>query len=499
MKILYHHRTASKDGQAVHIEELIVALRLIGHEVRMVAPGGEHSGTDMGTQVGWVHKLRARLPKALYELMELTYSLVAYRRLMVVAREFKPDVIYERYNLFLLAGVMLKRRLGLPLLLEVNAPLAHERGLFGGLALPWLARWAEGVAWRGADFVLPVTQVLARHVKERGVPDSRIAVIPNGINESHFSKAPSPESAKRDIGWADALVLGFTGFVRDWHGVDRVVRWLATPSAPANTKLLMVGDGPARADLEKLAAQLHVSDRVRFTGFVPREKVPAYVAAFDIALQPAVVLYASPLKLFEYLALSKAIIAPRLPNIEEVLCDEQNALLFDEAREGAFESALARLCADPSLRRRIGTAAGETIGRLGLTWNANAWRVPSLQTRQHTESTAEDDPRTYFSTLFPSRVQPGHGIFVETRLRELLSTGQVESRVIAPVPWFFFDSRTVWRIRACGSHALSRRAPRVENSVPSLSAAAQSRHDDRTIHNGARSDGGGSAAAGRGF
>ncbi len=352
----------------------------------MVAPPGAQSDSDMGAQVGWVHKLRARLPKAIYEVLEFAYSFVAYRRLAAAAREFRPDVIYERYNLFLLAGAMLKWRMGLPLLLEVNAPLAHERGLFGGLGLPWLARWAEGVAWRSADFVLPVTQVLANHVKARGVPEQRIVVIPNGINQSHFSAAPSPDVARQRLGWVDGLVLGFTGFVRDWHGVDRVVRWLSTPSAPANARLLVVGDGPARNDIERLAKDLQVSDRVRFTGFVPREQVPAYVAAFDIALQPAVVPYASPLKLFEYLALEKAIVAPMGPNIEEVLCHEQNALLFDGSQQGSLESAMTRLCADPGLRQRIGRAAGETIGRLGLTWTRNAERITELAKREQPKS-----------------------------------------------------------------------------------------------------------------
>jgi len=381
MKILYHHRTASKDGQAVHIEEMIASLRSLGHEVRVVAPGGSDDKADMGAEVSWVHKLRSRLPKSVYELLELAYSLVAYRRLASAAREFKPDVIYERYNLFLLAGVMLKRKTGLPLLLEVNAPLAQERGAFGGLGLPWLARWAEGVAWRGASFALPVTQVLARHLYERGVPEERVVVIPNGINEEHFSHAPAPQAARKTIGWPDALVLGFTGFVREWHGVDRVVRWLATPSAPVNAKLLVVGDGPARADLEKLAQEVGVFDRVRFTGFVPRDQVPAYVAAFDVALQPSVVPYASPLKLFEYLALHKAVIAPRRPNIEEVLGHEQNALLFDEAVPGAFEGSLTLLCGDTPLRARLGQAAGDTIKRLGLTWVRNAERVTDLARR----------------------------------------------------------------------------------------------------------------------
>ncbi len=380
MRILYHHRTASQDGQAVHIEELIHALREQGHEVHVVAPA---ASTAMGDEVGWVSKLRARLPKAVYELLELSYSLVAYRKLRAAMgySGFVPDVLYERYNLFLLAGVLLRRRRRLPLLLEVNAPLAQERGEFGGLGLPWLARWAEGVAWRSADFVLPVTHVLAEHVRARGVPAERIVVLPNGINEAHFAEAPDATSARHALGWPDALVLGFTGFVREWHGVDRVVRWLASDQAPKHARLLMVGDGPARAGIEALARKLSVADRVRFTGFVPRAQVPALVAAFDIALQPAVVPYASPLKLFEYLALSKAVVAPRRPNIEEVLVHERNALLFDESEAGAFESALSRLCGDPALRIQIGDGAAQSIHEQGLTWARNAERVVDLGRR----------------------------------------------------------------------------------------------------------------------
>jgi glycosyltransferase involved in cell wall biosynthesis len=382
MRILYHHRTASKDGQAVHIEEMITALREQGHEVRVVAPGGhdEPSG-QMGAEVGWVARLRARLPKAVYELLELAYTLVAYRRLAAAAREFRPDVIYERYNLFLLAGLMLKRKTGLPLLLEVNAPLAEERGKFGGLGLPRLARWAEAKAWRGADFVLPVTDVLADHVRAVGVPESRIVVIPNGINESHFAAAPSPDAAKALLGWPDALVLGFTGFVRDWHGMDRVIRWMAGEGAPANARLLIVGDGPARPDLERLAAELKLGDRVRFTGVIHRDQVPALVAAFDIALQPAVVAYASPLKLIEYLALGKAIVAPNQPNIAEVLAHDQNALLFEPGDVSGLERSLARLAHDHELRGRLGQGAYDTISRLQLTWAGNARKAVQLGAR----------------------------------------------------------------------------------------------------------------------
>lgn len=385
MKILYHHRTASKDGQAVHIEEMVHALRELGHEVLVVGPSGADDdaprggmGGGIGDEKGWVSRLRGALPRAVYELLELAYSLLAYRRLAAAARRFQPDVLYERYNLFLLAGVMLRRRLGIPLLLEVNAPLVEERSRFGGLGLTRLAAWAERTAWCGADVVLPVTQVLGGHVQARGVPASRITVIHNGINEAQFAAAPTPAEAKRALGWDDALVLGFTGFVRDWHGVDRVLHWMASAQAPAHARLLMVGDGPARPALEALARELSLGERVRFTGVVDRHDIPAHVAAFDIALQPAVVAYASPLKLFEYLALGKAIVAPRVPNLEEVLRDGDNAVMFNADQPGAFEAALSRLCNDTALRTQVAAGAHASIAQQGLTWRANAQRVAAL-------------------------------------------------------------------------------------------------------------------------
>src|SRR4051794_40171375 len=121
MKILYHHRIRSKDGQFVHLEELVHALRALGHEVLLVGPdavGHAAFGSDAGL-VAWLKK---RLPRALYEVAEWGYGFYAYRRLTKAIVAFRPDAIYERYNLFSTAGVRAKRRFKLPMLLEINAP-----------------------------------------------------------------------------------------------------------------------------------------------------------------------------------------------------------------------------------------------------------------------------------------------------------------------------------------------------------------------------------------
>lgn len=378
MKILYHHRTASRDGQAVHIDEMIAALRHLGHEIVVIAPNST-AAPSFGGSIGWVDWIRARLPKTLYELLELGYSLLAYRQLAQAIRTSRPDVIYERYNLFLLAGIWAQRQFHLPLLLEVNAPLAEERMNHGGLAQPALARWAQRWVWCNADCVLPVTRVLAGYVERAGVAPERITVIHNGINLTQFANSPSASVAKAKLGFDDRFILGFTGFVRDWHGLERIVTWIAAHQRIHPTlHLLIVGDGPARSALEQQAHTLGISDRVSFTGVVARAEIPALVRAFDVALQPAVVDYASPLKLFEYLALGCAIVAPRQPNLEEVLRDGENALLFDATQPAALEMALERLVTDAALRTRLAQGAQQTISAGGFTWLENARRVTAL-------------------------------------------------------------------------------------------------------------------------
>ncbi len=373
MRILYSHRIQSRDGQAVHLDSLVSAFRAQGHEVLLVGPSA-YAKAEFGRS-GWVSWLRRSLPGFVTELLELAYAVPATLRLDRAAAGFRPDVIYERYNLFHLAGALVARRRGLPLLLEVNAPLVEERSRFGGLALKPLARWAERFVWRSATWALPVTEVLAGYLRSAGVEPDRIRVIPNGIDLEAFTEALAARQAPAG---APELVLGFVGFVRDWHGLDRVIEAIAAYPGPARILLKVVGEGPARPGLEALAARLGIADRVVFTGLAPREAIPQHVAGFDIALQPASVAYASPLKVFEYMAAGRAIVAPDQPNIREVLRDGETALLFDPADPQTMWRAIARLIEDAALRARLGAAARAEILARDLTWSGNARRIVAL-------------------------------------------------------------------------------------------------------------------------
>ncbi len=363
MRILYSHRIQSRDGQSVHVDELIAALRGLGHEVEVVGPSF-YDDSGFGGESRTIAVLRRLLPGALGEVAELAYNFPAYRRLAAATRAFKPDLIYERYNLYYLAGSWLARRTGLPYYLEVNSPLAQERTLFGTLRLQRLARALERQVWRSATRVLAVTRVLGDMIVAAGVAPDRVRVTPNGVVLDRFPP-PAPHTGP--------VTLGFVGFVRDWHGMDALIDHMA--SGPPGTALTIVGDGPVRPALEAQAAALGLGARVTFTGVIENARVPDAVAQFDIALQPKVTAYASPLKIFDYMAAARAIVAPDQPNIREILTHDETALLFDPSDPEAMWTAIARLVADPALRAHLGTAARAALESQDYTWPGNARRI----------------------------------------------------------------------------------------------------------------------------
>ena len=106
--------------------------------------------------------------------------------------------------------------------------------------------------------------------------------------------------------------------------------------------------------------------------------MPAYISSFDVAIQPNVVAYASPLKVLEYLSIGRAIIAPDLPNIRELLRDRHNALLFDNSDPQHLKELLELVMRDTALRQRLELAAHRTISERGLTWRRNAERVEEI-------------------------------------------------------------------------------------------------------------------------
>lgn len=380
MRILYHHRTRAEDAQGIHIEEIQRGFRQLGHEVKEVAlipRGGAGGPSKPGAAARAISAVARHMPRAGYELLEIAGNAVETAKLVAAIREFRPDAIYERYSLHNAAGVLASRMTGVPLALEVNAPLAEERSKHGGLAFPGLARAIESAIWRAATAIVTVSGPLASAIEAAGVPRGRIRVLHNAVRRELLRDERDGLAVRARWGIPrGSVVCGFTGWFRPWHGLEGFLHSFAEAGLDRlGAKVMLVGEGQAKPQLEAIVASKGLSGSVIFTGAVGRDAIADHVAAFDVALQPLATPYASPMKIFEYLAVGKPVVAAATPAITEVLTHGVDSLLFAPGNYGAMAAAVKRLVENDDLRARLSRGARATISDRGLFWDENARRT----------------------------------------------------------------------------------------------------------------------------
>jgi glycosyltransferase involved in cell wall biosynthesis len=387
VNVLFHHRIRADDGQAVHVRELVGAMREVGahvHECALVAKTGG-GPTSVRTAAAAPARRpsfwqRLRLPRTAVELLEVLYNHKGRAMLRAAATARRPDFVYERHALHCRAGLDVARELGVPLLLEVNSPMVDEMRQLGSLRLPRLARANERAVLGGADAVLAVTQVLADLLVERGACRSRVHVIGNGAVPERYDEVARAAAQQLRLRWqlpAGAFALGFVGYMRPWHRLDLVLEVMRRPGLEALVLVLM-GRGPALAPLQQAAAAAGLGQRVLALGEVAPELLPAHVLACDGALIPAINAYASPLKLFDSLAAAVPTLAPDQPNLRESIEDGRTGLLFRPGDVDDLAGRLRRLLSDRQLARSIGAAGQARLLAQRWTWRGNAERVLAL-------------------------------------------------------------------------------------------------------------------------
>ncbi len=237
---------------------------------------------------------------------------------------------------------------------------------------------AQGYVARHA-YVIPITGHLAEKMRVLGA--HRIQVEHDGIRAARFAALPSQAAARAEIGWpADAFIVGWVGRLH-MLGLDKGVGQLgeALHQVP-DASLAIVGGPSAMVEILRqrwIAAGL---DETRFlaSGQVPPDRVPVYLSAFDICAMPhpwneQFAYYTSPIKLFEYMASGRAIVASDLPAFAEVLRHEESALLVQPGDTDALAAAIRRLQADRALRERLGAQAKTDVVR--YNWALRAERI----------------------------------------------------------------------------------------------------------------------------
>ena len=305
-----------------------------------------------------------------------------------VVREVRPAVLHahsgHRGGEHALIALALRARFGIPVVYEV-------RGVFEAV---WnrdqaLAARSEQFARRMAqetrilrevDGILAISEALADEMVDRGIPRSRITVLPNGVDVDALGSPDRDEALRADLGLAGRFVVGYLGNLDHWReGIDVLVDAVAELRSRGrrDVALLVVGDGVQRQALEGHAARRRVADACRFTGRVAHEAVAQYYMQMDVFANPRLDERAArlitPLKPYEAMALGRPVLVSDLPALREIVDPPGRGITAPPGDAAALATAIERLMDDAGLRDRI-AAAGRSWVRSDRTWSANGPR-----------------------------------------------------------------------------------------------------------------------------
>lgn len=382
MKILYLHRTQGKGVEGVHIQEMVRAFQCLGHKVDILSPAGLNNDSTRDERRetrNIIHSIISRiLPEFGFEILEIFYNFIALIRMEKLLGQKKYDLIYERYAIFSWAGVKAAKKYRIPLILEVNytsfTPLYRKRTAI----LKPLAHWLDKKIFAAANGIVVVSTALKEHLIGLGVLPEKIIVCTNAADPEKFNPAISGQEIRDKFNLNGKKVLGFVGGFYPWHGLDLLINSFAEIKKEVNyAALLLIGDGPTKDKVKAKVETLGIQEDVRFIAKLQHDDLPKHIAAFDVAVMPDSNEYGSPMKIYEYMAMGKPVIAPRLGPLEDGTEDGRQGILFSQHSQQEMTVAIKKLLFDDKLRLKMGEAARDNIVSLH-TWKRNAEAVLNL-------------------------------------------------------------------------------------------------------------------------
>ena len=373
----------------LHIYHTIRGLQQAGHDVALLALQGRHVLFTRDLQVFKSDKL----PASHYGQMGLSGT-APFKRFESGARRIQAglhfpylalfdsfrmaesvsinlkgfDLIHERFNLLALGGAWASKKLRIPFVLEVNADLLEQRR-FKGIPERGLRRlfavWATRICFNAAAKIICISPGLKNHLRRRwNLEDSKLTVLPCAADVDAFGPNDNRELVRQGLGLTHEPVVMWVGGYYPWHDLDLLLKsFTLVLQRHPRAKLVLVGDGPTRQSITQKVQKNGLQDSVMMTGAIAHTRIPEILSIADVAVVPSASLAASrggtgtPLKLFEYMAAGKAIVATALNEAAEVIRDGHDGLLVEAGAVNGFAEAMLTLLNNPEERLRLGQNA----------------------------------------------------------------------------------------------------------------------------------------------
>lgn len=291
----------------------------------------------------------------------------------------KGDVafVWEQHDLFSGPGRKLADKLEVPLILYVHAPVVWEASKWGVKRGAWgsyLENRVEKSSLEKADLIAVVSENVKNKIIKMGISSEKVLVSPMAVDPQLFLDGnQSEELLRKKLGLEGKTVIGWTGSFRSFHGIQYLVKaFKKTLEKYPDCVLLLVGDGSERKMAEQLSQELGISQKVLFVGRKPFREIPQYISVFDIAVVSAKNVsefHYSPLKLREYLAAGKPVLAPNAGEIPVIFNNETHLKLFEAGDVESLSRGLEFYLGDKINRKEIGQR-GRDFALSTSTWES---------------------------------------------------------------------------------------------------------------------------------